>query len=143
MSGFKAVFGGSSGTGEDEAFDKLEELRDQVEISRVHLADPKETEFVAVLIPNVMAIWETERLIRALYEVSFPILQLYVNQVQPENPSCSYCNARYKSQEQNLARIRELYEEFSLVEIPMFEYEIRGIERLRELSHLLYKDYSA
>ncbi|UCE13625.1 MAG: TRC40/GET3/ArsA family transport-energizing ATPase [Candidatus Heimdallarchaeota archaeon] len=142
MAGFKAVFGGSSGTSEEEAFDKLEELRDQVEIARVHLANPKETEFVAVLIPNIMAIWETERLIRALYEVSFPISQLYINQVQPENPSCSYCKSRYAGQQENLKKIKELYEEFSLVEIPMFEYEIRGTLRLRELSHMLYKDHS-
>lgn len=139
LTGFKTLFGGSSGSDEQEAFDKLEELRDQVEIARVHLANAKETEFVAVTIPTIMAIWETERLIRALFEVAFPISQIFINQVQPENPSCSYCSARYTSQKENLLKIKDLYSEFDLIEIPMFEYEIRGTERLRELSHLLYK----
>ncbi|MFX0122245.1 MAG: ArsA family ATPase [Candidatus Hodarchaeota archaeon] len=140
LTGFKALFGGSSGPDEQEAFEKLEELRDQVEIARVHLANAKETEFVAVTIPTIMAIWETERLIRALFEVAFPISQIFINQVQPENPECAYCSARYASQQENLLKIKDLYSEFDLLEIPMFEYEIRGTERLRELSHLLYQE---
>ncbi len=139
MTGFKTLFGGSSTPNEQEAFDKLEELRDQVEIARVHLSNAKETEFVAITIPNIMAIWETERLIRALFEVAFPISQIYINQVQPENTECTYCKARYASQQENLQTIKELYSDFDLREIPLFEYEIRGIDRLRELSHLLYK----
>ncbi len=138
MTGFKTLFGGSSTPSEQEAFDKLEELRDQVEIARVHLSNAKETEFVAITIPNIMAIWETERLIRALFEVAFPISQIYINQVQPENPECTYCRARYASQQENLQTIKELYSDFDLLEVPLFEYEIRGIDRLRELSHLLY-----
>ncbi|UCG03592.1 MAG: TRC40/GET3/ArsA family transport-energizing ATPase [Candidatus Heimdallarchaeota archaeon] len=140
LTGFKTLFGGSSGPDEQEAFEKLEELRDQVEIARVHLANAKETEFVAVTIPTIMAIWETERLIRALFEVAFPISQIYINQVQPENPDCTYCRARYESQRENLVKIKDLYSEFDLVEIQMFEYEIRGTERLRELSHILYRE---
>ncbi|MFX1286168.1 MAG: ArsA family ATPase [Promethearchaeota archaeon] len=142
MAGFKAIFGGNSGTSEQEAFDKLEELRDQVEIARVHLANAKETEFVAVMIPTIMAIWETERLIRALFEVAFPISQIFINQIQPKNLECAYCRARYGSQQENLQKIQELYSEFDLIEIPMFEYEIRGIERLRELGLLLYQEDS-
>lgn len=140
LTGFKTLFGGSSGQDEQEAFEKLEELRDQVEIARVHLANAKETEFVAVTIPTIMAIWETERLIRALFEVAFPISQIFINQVQPKNPDCAYCSARYASQGENLLKIKDLYSEFDLLEIQMFEYEIRGIERLRELSHILYQE---
>ncbi|MFX0184109.1 MAG: ArsA family ATPase [Candidatus Hodarchaeota archaeon] len=139
MAGVKTLFGGAAPS-EQEAFDKLEELRDQVEIARVHLTNEKETEFVAVCIPTIMALWETERLIRALFEVSFPISQIYINQIQPENPSCTYCSARYESQEQTLNRIKELYSEFDLIEIPMFEYELRGSKRLRELGHILYRE---
>ncbi|MFX0174055.1 MAG: ArsA family ATPase [Candidatus Hodarchaeota archaeon] len=137
MAGVKALFGGAAPS-EQEAFDKLEELKDQVEIARVHLSNPKETEFVAVCIPTIMALWETERLIRALFEVSFPISQIYINQVQPQNPSCMYCKSRYESQQQTLQKIKDLYSEFDLLEIPMFEYELRGSERLKELGRLLY-----
>ncbi|MHA1969874.1 MAG: ArsA family ATPase, partial [Candidatus Hodarchaeales archaeon] len=140
MTGFKTLFGGASAPDEQEAFDKLEELKDQVEKARVHLANAKETEFIAVTIPTIMAIWETERLIRALYEVSFPISQIYINQIQPENIDCTFCQSRYANHEKNLQKIKELYSEFELLEIPIFEYEIRGIDRLRELSLLLYPE---
>jgi arsenite-transporting ATPase len=139
MSGFKTLFGGSSTPSEQEAFDRLEDLRDQIEVARTHLSNGKETEFVAVTIPTTMAIWETERLIRALFEVGFPITQIFINQVQPENPNCAYCRARYESHKINLQKIHDLYSEFDLIEIPMFEFEIRGIDHLRKLSNLLYK----
>ncbi|MHA2243439.1 MAG: ArsA family ATPase [Candidatus Hodarchaeales archaeon] len=139
LSGVKTLFGGAA-PNEQEAFDKLEELRSQVEIARVHLANAKETEFVAVTIPTIMAIWETERLIRALFEVAFPISQIFINQIQPQHSECTYCTARYASQQESLQKIQELYSEFDLLEVPMFEHEIRGIERLRELSRLLYQE---
>jgi arsenite-transporting ATPase len=85
-----------------------------------------------------MAIWETERLVRALFEVAFPIKQIYVNQVQPENEACSYCMNRFKDQLDKLKKIHELYSEFDLIEIPTFEEEIRGISKLRELGTRLY-----
>ncbi|MFX0084514.1 MAG: ArsA family ATPase [Candidatus Hodarchaeota archaeon] len=140
MTGFKSLFGGTSGPDTQEAFDKLEQLKDQVEMARVHLANAEETEFIAVTIPTVMAIWETERLIRALYEVSFPISQIFINQIQPENPNCSFCKARYKSHEKNLQKIMNLYSEFELIKIPIFEYEIRGVDHLRALSLFLYPE---
>ncbi|MFX0151928.1 MAG: ArsA family ATPase [Candidatus Hodarchaeota archaeon] len=137
MAGVKALFGGAAPS-EQEAFDKLEGLKDQVEIARVHLTNTKETEFVAVCIPTIMALWETERLIRALFEVSFPISQIYINQVQPQNPNCLYCKSRFESQQLTLQKIKDLYSEFDLLEIPMFEYELRGSKRLKELGQLLY-----
>ena len=35
--------------------------------------------------------------------------------------------------------LKDLYTEFELTEIPTFEWEIRGIERLRELGLLLHE----
>lgn len=139
MSGMKTLFGGGSGASENEAFEKLEELRDQVEFARGHLQNPKETEFVAVTIPTIMALWETERLIKALYEVTFPISKIYVNQIQPDNPTCSYCTARFTSQADNLKTIRELYADYEIQTIKMYEHEIRGVEKLRTLATLLYE----
>jgi len=138
LSGFKTLFGGGSDLDEQGAFDKLEELRDQVEVARKHLMNGEETEFVAVTIPTVMAIWETERLIRALFEVAFPIKQILINHVQPENINCNYCKSRFNNQQKDLEKIRDLYTEFELTEIPAFEWEIRGIDRLRELGLILY-----
>jgi arsenite-transporting ATPase len=139
LSGFKTLFGSGSDLDEQDAFNKLEELRDQVEVARKHLMNAEETEFVAVTIPTVMAIWETERLVRALFEVAFPIKQILINHVQPENSDCNYCNNRYANQQKDLEKIRDLYTDFELTEIPAFEWEIRGIERLRELGSLLYE----
>ena len=138
MGGFKSLLGGGSDLDEQDAFDKLEELRDQVEIARTHLSNNEETEFIAVTIPTIMAIWETERLIRALYEVAFPITRIYINQLQPENPKCSYCKNRYSEQLKNIEKIKDLYDEFDLHEINSFEYEIRGINHLRELANQIY-----
>ncbi|MFX1511217.1 MAG: ArsA-related P-loop ATPase [Promethearchaeota archaeon] len=39
--------------------------------------------------------------------------------------------------EDNLNKIHTLYEDFNLVEVPLFQEEIRGIQKLTELGQLL------
>ncbi len=136
----KQLFSGPrSQSQEEQAFAALEEMKRRVERARVHLANEEETEFIAVTIPTVMAIWETERLIRTLNQYSIPIKRIIINQLQPDNPSCPYCRTRHKMTQENLEQLHFLYEDlYELIEVPMFEYEIRGVQRLRELARLVY-----
>jgi len=41
-------------------------------------------------------------------------------------------------QMENLKEIHELYDDFNITEVPLYEREIRGIDRLRELSKILF-----
>ncbi len=140
---FKRMFSGGSDAQdlEDQAFSQLEIMRDQVLWAREFLTDPKNAEFVVVTIPTLMALWETERLIRSLMAHDMSVNQIYVNQISPENPNCVYCSRRYENQQKALERLLFLYQDdFEIVQIPLFEQEIQGIEALLALGDELYKE---
>ncbi len=137
MGSFKRMILGGPEDTTKEAMEALKDMRRRVQVARTHLANPNETEFIVVTIPTMMAIWETERLIRTLYEYSIPTNHVIVNQISPSNPSCPFCASRSKMSHENLVKIRTLYEDFSLIEVPLFNDEIRGIEKLKRLGQLL------
>ncbi|MFX1368048.1 MAG: ArsA-related P-loop ATPase, partial [Promethearchaeota archaeon] len=60
-----------------------------------------------------------------------------INQLIPENPDCEFCSSRREMQQRNLADIRELYEDISLTEVPLFDNEIRGIDGLAGFGRIL------
>jgi arsenite-transporting ATPase len=138
IGGFRHIFGGRDGSfDEKKAVDQIEELRDRVVSSREILADPTVTEFIPVTIPENMAIYETERLIRALHEAKIPTRNLVVNDIMSDNPSCRFCSSRYAMQMKNIAKIHDFFPDFHLAEVPLFETEVRGRELLERLSDLL------
>ncbi|MHA2233189.1 MAG: ArsA family ATPase [Candidatus Hodarchaeales archaeon] len=138
--GIKRAFFGGKDDGADESVKALKEMRERVKVARTHLANPTETSFVVVTIPALMAIYETERLIRALYEYEIPTKHILVNQIPPENPSCQFCASRSQMAMENLEKIQLLYEDFVQIEIPTFEHEIRGVDALRELGEGLHSE---
>ncbi|MFX0061497.1 MAG: ArsA family ATPase [Candidatus Hermodarchaeota archaeon] len=140
IGGIKRIFGRGQEGDLGEAMKALEDLRKKVESGKHHLTNSKETTFVAVTIPTQMAIYETERLVRALYEYEIPISNVIVNQIMPENPSCSFCSSVHKMHIENMEKIKFLYEDFGIIKIPMFESEIRGIDRLRKLAENLFSN---
>ena len=142
MSIFRRMLGGGNDQDlEEQAFSQLEMMRDQVIRARKILTDPNQAEFIVVTIPTLMALWETERLLTALIAHDMYVKQIYVNQIAPENPTCSYCSRRYENQKKTLERLLLLYkDEFEIVQIPLFEHEIQGLDKLLALGDELYSD---
>ncbi|MHA1231221.1 MAG: ArsA family ATPase [Candidatus Helarchaeota archaeon] len=128
--------------GEDEGPSKLEmleEMKSKIEAASKELSDPEKTEFVIVMIPEMMAVLETERLLSALYEYEIPVHNIIINMILPPNPDCEFCTARREMQQRNLKEIREIYDEFNLIELPLQSIEIRGVEALKEIGKILFK----
>lgn len=132
----KSVFGGSEGE-QDQSLKQLEKLKETISASRVELSDPSRTNFVIVMIPEAMAVAETERLLQALYEYEIPSSHIIVNMVFPDIPECTFCKSRKTMQEKYLAQIHDIYDDFTVTEIPLFSEEIRGVSSLRRLATLL------
>lgn len=126
------------GDQEEDSLKQLQKLKEIISNANKELTNPEKTSFVIVMIPEIMAITETERLLSALYEVEIPSSAIIVNMLFPSNMDCKFCHARYEMQQKNLTEIRNIYEQdFELVEVPLFDTEIRGIDKLRELSKIL------
>ncbi len=141
MAGFKAFLGGAPA--EDDSWKMLQETKEKIIAARTSLADSKLTQFVVVMIPEAMAVFETQRLLASLNTWSIPVSNVIVNQLVPENPSCAFCTSRRRMQQSNLQDIRDLYGDLHVTEVPLFDHEIRGIEELRKLGAILVGEASS
>jgi arsenite-transporting ATPase len=135
MGGLRSMLGG--GEQEDDSWQMLQETKDKIRAASVQLSDPEITQFVVVMIPEAMAVFETQRLLLSLKNWKIPAQNIVVNQLVPPNPTCQFCSKRYEMQQNNLKDIGELYSDMDLIEVPLFDGEIRGIEELTRLGRIL------
>lgn len=140
----KGVFGSVAGIfgeeeGEDESEgDKLERLKERVESVREKLVDPEQTEFRVVLIPESMAVLETERLIERLSRFDIPVRTVVVNKVMEDvNEDCEFCQDRWKVQKKNLEDAEERFGDLEVVRLPLMREEVRGIDALERVGERL------
>ena len=136
MGGLRSMMGGGSQE-EDNSWEMLQQTKDKIRAASAHLSDPEMTQFVVVMIPEAMAVFETQRLLTSLDKWKIPANHLVVNQLVPPNPSCQFCSKRYEMQQNNLKDIGELYSDMDLIEVPLFDGEIRGIDALTKLGKIL------
>ncbi|SIR92122.1 ArsA family ATPase [Natronorubrum thiooxidans] len=126
-----AVFGPMSmmtGRSDDEE-ESLEAFQARLERARELLVDPERTEFRVVLIPEKMAIAESERLVETLHEAGVRVDRLVVNQVlEAPDDDCSRCQSRHERHEKRLAEIRETFPGLEVVTLPEREGEVQGLE---------------
>ena len=114
--------------GDDES---LASFRARLERARELLTDPERTEFRVVLIPEAMAIAESERLVARLREAGVPVGRLVVNRVlEDPHESCPRCESRQARHEERLAEIRETFPDCEVVTLPDLEGEVQGWEAL-------------
>ncbi|HMF30263.1 MAG TPA: TRC40/GET3/ArsA family transport-energizing ATPase [Candidatus Lokiarchaeia archaeon] len=122
----------------DNSLELMEKLKESVEKAKDELNDPTRTEFIIILIPESMAIYETERLLSSLIMYEIPSSHIIVNQLIPENGECRFCSSRRNMQQKHLAEIHSLYDEdFNITEMPLFDNEINQIDALREVAKIL------
>lgn len=121
----------------NNAFERMEQMKNIIEEVNKQFQDPAITTFVAVCIPEFLSIYETERLVQELCRFNINIEHIVVNQVLFPEDSCRMCTAREKMQRKYLVQIKELYDDFHIVIAPLLEEEIRGVEKLSSFSRYL------
>jgi len=125
---------------EEDPFEMFKKLKNSIVNAKDELKDPSKTSFIVVMISEAMALYETERLLRGLYQYEIPVSNIIINQLFPESVDCKFCQSRRNMQMKNLKEIRYIYEEdFNLIEIPLFDNEIKGYEQLKKLSKYLFQ----
>jgi arsenite-transporting ATPase len=136
LSSLRGMFGGGTDA-EDDSWKMLQQTKDKIRQARIELSDPDTTQFVVVMIPEAMAVFETQRLLASLNSWHIPASHIVVNQLVPPNPECTFCTKRFEMQQSNLEDIKELYEDMDLTEVPLFDSEIRGVDGLEKLGQIL------
>ena len=90
-----------------ETAQRLVKLSRDIRRIKEMLTDPERCEFVAVTIPEAMALAETHRLLRTLDELGTPCRHLVVNMVMPET-RCSFCQMVGQQQKEYLRQAAKL-----------------------------------
>ena len=129
---------------EDQLLKELENIRDRIVSFSKLITDPKGTAFTMVLVPEKMAIVDTERALKMFEELGLRMSGVVVNQVYPpvilRDPRApEYLKKKVEAQ---IPMLREIYEKFGdliLAIIPMFRREPRGLEMIEEVSKELWE----
>jgi arsenite-transporting ATPase len=121
----------------DEGDDFLLSLKKTIKKIEDLLRDPNRCEFIAVTIPEDMAILETERLINNLGKYGIKVRQLVINNVL-ESVGCQFCRERRKEQNRYINLIRGKFNGLKTTVVPLYAHEIKGITTLADFKKQLF-----
>jgi arsenite-transporting ATPase len=129
------TFGGGRRGEEGDGFAAL---KARMERARELLTDPERTEFRVVLLPETMAINETERLVERLGEAGLPVRTAVVNRVLEEiDEDCERCRTQKRRHGERLAEIEERFPDLEVQRLPERTGEVHGLEALEGIAERL------
>lgn len=118
----------------------LEIAKDWSEETKKVLSNQQISKFMVVMIPELLSINETERLISNLKIYNIPIGGIFVNKFFPKDTTCSFCLKKRSLQDKNFEIIMQKFgKNFIIKKIKFFEDEIHGNKTLDNLKELLYE----
>jgi arsenite-transporting ATPase len=113
--------------------DKSKQLREVAHL----LTDAGRCQFIAVTIPEAMAVLETTRLLHRLSELSVACQWVVINMLVPST-ACAFCATIRDEQQRHLDELSALAP--GLIQVPLFPHEIRGIAGLTQVAWAIYGD---
>jgi len=122
----------------DEGDDFLLSMKKTVKGIEGLLKDQSRCEFIAVTIPEDMAILETERLLSSLSKYGIKVRQLVINNVI-ESRDCGFCRERRKEQEKYISQIRRKFRNLKITITPLQPREVKGVDALNNFKELLFQ----
>ncbi|MFC2010467.1 ArsA family ATPase [Chloroflexota bacterium] len=93
--------------------------------------------FTLVTIPEALAVEQLEGIFSELNTYGLRVQQIIINNVVREDDS-DFLLTKARQQKKYLELIYGRYSDLEIVEIPMFAYELKGLERLREVEKILF-----
>ena len=129
---------GSDSDEKDTTLEKLEEMKKRIKFAKEVLSNPHKTGYNIVMIPEAMSIYESQRSVCFLNDVSIPVSNVIVNQIIPENPKCEFCSGKRKLQLARISEIREKFPSNKILKLHLFREEVRGKDMLEKVARELY-----
>ena len=104
------------------------------------IRDERLAEYIVVTIPEALGVKQTERIIQDFDAHSLPVNHLIINHVI-EEADCAFHRTRQEMQARYIKLLSEEYgERLHLTLLPLSPNEIKGIERIRQASQLLFRE---
>ena len=96
-----------------------------------------EVNFTMVTIPEALAVAQLEGIFRELNKYGLKVKQLIINNVVKAQDS-DFLLTKARQQKEYLEHIYDKYSHMKIVELPLFPYELKGLDRLREVEKTLF-----
>lgn len=93
--------------------------------------------FVLVTIPEALAVEQLENVFLQLGRYGLKVEQLIINNVIKADGS-EFLKTKAGQQKKYLDLIHDRYSDIHIVEVPMFPYELRGWDKLKEIEKILF-----
>ncbi len=102
------------------------------------MRNPNNTEFILITIPEALGVYQAKRLVGEFERYGLAIHYLIINNVI-KNPDCEFHQARMKMQTPYINLLTDEYgPTMEIITLPLFPHEVKGVDRLRELSQVLF-----
>lgn len=116
----------------------IESWKDLAERTMRFFSDPANVDFVMVTIPEALGVYQSRRVIEDLQKHGLDVRYMIVNDVI-KSPDCDFHRQRMEMQRPYLEMLDEEYGgRMALIELPLLPYEVKGVERLREVEGILF-----
>jgi len=103
------------------------------------IRDPQKSEFIVVTIPEALGVKQTERIIKDFDEYQLKVNHLIVNYVI-QQADCEFHKLRREMQQNYIKILKDQYSHrIKLIETPLFPQEIKGVEKIKRISEILFK----
>ncbi len=133
---------------EDEVLKELELIRNKMKAFTDLLVDSRKTAFFMVLVPESMAILDTERALAMFNDLGITLSGVVVNRVYPtdllNHPDVpEFLKNKIIDQSKYLEEIKQKFGDYIAAIIPAYEREPKGLEMLpRVAEDLMYSKFS-
>jgi arsenite-transporting ATPase len=105
------------------------------------IQDEHKTSYILVTIPEALGVKQTERIIQDFDQHGLTVSYLIVNHVI-EEADCSFHESRQRMQRGYIQQLADSYgDRIPQVFLPEAPLEVKGLERIREVSKILFEDH--
>ena len=123
----------------DKVYDSVERLFAQLDKLHAMLVDRTLTSVRLVLNPEKMVVSEAQRTSTYFHLFGYPMDLVVANRVLPAEVSDPYFQHWKETQTRYLKRVEEGFSPVPIKQVPLFEDEVVGLPRLRQMAHALYQ----
>ena len=122
----------------DSYFASVKDLFGQIEGVDQLLEDPRVTSVRLVTNAEKMVVRETQRAFVYFSLHGLTVDQVLVNRVLPDQVQEKFFADWRRTQQKFLGEIEDYFAPVPVRQVPLFQHEVLGLERLRELARVLY-----
>ncbi len=124
---------------EDLVLKELEEIRSKMDTFTKLMTNSEKTAFFMVMVPEKMAILDTERALKMFEELNIEMSGIVVNQIYPREllnrPDLpELLRKKIKMQEGHLIEIKEKFGDLISALIPMYDREPKGLDMIARVA---------